>query len=193
LSDWRFESPNFLEGLESPSFVPEEVQFLRNAVKQGFPVPKEWEKLLQGIKQELIVDQLLIINSLINDTHFLPHQPGGWKYPREFLRTGGDCEGFAIAKYVLLRQLNFTDDKLRIAAVKSTRGAKEYHMVVIVKKGEKPTDLIMLDIEHDYPRSIIYADDFRIFISFNENKLWRHGISRSGYDPRQKWGGCVTK
>jgi len=192
LSDWRFYSPDLKKDHKSPNLVPKEVQFLRNAVKKGFPIPKSWEKQLQGIKEDPIGHQLLTVNSLVNDIHYLRHKPGGWRYPREFIRDGGDCEDFAIAKYVLLRQLNFKADILRIVVVKAIRGARQYHMFVVVKTGDKPKDLMVLDIEHDYPRSLIYCDDFKVFLSFNEKKLWRHGSAPSGKDPREQWGGCVV-
>jgi len=191
LSNWRFSSPN-LRRPDPPGIVPKFVQFLRNAVKQGFPVPKSWEKQLQGIKEEPIGHQLLIVNSLVNDIHYLKHKPGGWKHPRDFIKGGGDCEDFAIAKYVLLRQLGYTSDHLRIVVVKATRGAREYHLFVVVRTNEKPKDLMVLDTQHDYPRSLIYCDDFKVFLSFNEKKLWRHGSAPSGTDPREKWGGCVV-
>jgi len=185
VSGWSFD----LKTLRSKVPQAKEVQFLRKAVEKGFPVPETWREQLRKIQGTPVGNQLLVVNALVNGIRYTPDKLDNWQYPREFLAKGGDCEDFAIAKYVLLRQLGFRRDDLRVILVKKKRGAADYHFVLAVKTGPKPADMLMLDIHHDYPRTIIYCDDYTAILSFNEKELWHHGTV-VGDDPRDIWGNC---
>lgn len=64
-----------------------------------------------------------VVNNVINGYAFLDDAGAGggrdyWQTPQEFLaRGGGDCEDFAIAKYVWLRDLGIPEHRMRIAVV----------------------------------------------------------------------------
>ncbi len=60
-----------------------------------------------------------------------------WATPIEFLTYGGDCEDFAIAKYVSLRALGVPDRAMRIAIVKDTQKGIA-HAILIVYTEDGP-------------------------------------------------------
>ena len=68
------------------------------------------------------IDQLQAVNRFLNDWRYKPDdqnygQRDYWATPLEFLRRSGDCEDYAIAKYVTLRQLGFAPEQLRLVVV----------------------------------------------------------------------------
>jgi len=69
-----------------------------------------------------------------------------WATPAEFMKNFGDCEDYAIIKYLSLRQLGFKESELRVVAVKDLN-LKVGHAVLIVfwkdqKSGKKTLAVI---------------------------------------------------
>ena len=67
--------------------------------------------------------QLAAVNRFLNDWRYKSDEQSYgrrdyWATPLEFLRHSGDCEDYAIAKYVTLRQLGFTPEQLRLVVVR---------------------------------------------------------------------------
>ncbi|MDH5299578.1 MAG: transglutaminase-like cysteine peptidase [Desulfobulbaceae bacterium] len=87
--------------------------------KQGVPEPEKLESVNHFFNQLEFVDDLVLWG-----------REDYWATPFEMLRkNGGDCEDFAIGKYLTLRQLHVPDDRLRLTYVKSLTINKP-HMVV---------------------------------------------------------------
>jgi predicted transglutaminase-like cysteine proteinase len=60
-----------------------------------------------------------------------------WSAPLETLSSGrGDCEDYAIAKYVALGEAGFSEDKLRLVIVRDL-GLGEDHAILAVRDSEK--------------------------------------------------------
>ncbi len=55
-----------------------------------------------------------------------------WQTPFAFWRSGGDCEDYAIAKYMALRALGFSDTQLRLT-VMTGRASREVHAVLLIE------------------------------------------------------------
>jgi predicted transglutaminase-like cysteine proteinase len=69
-----------------------------------------------------------------------------WSPPLVTLQTGlGDCEDYAIAKYVLLRDAGYEADNVRFVIVRD-RLARQDHAVAAVREGGR---WLMLDNRHD--------------------------------------------
>jgi predicted transglutaminase-like cysteine proteinase len=81
-----------------------------------------WQGLLRSQRDRPAFDQLQAVNRFLNDWQYkTDSQNYGtrdyWASPLEFLRRSGDCEDYAIAKYVSLRQLGYPVDQLRLVVV----------------------------------------------------------------------------
>ena len=68
---------------------------------------------------DLLIEQIRAVNLFLNDWQYKSDiQNYGrrdyWATPLEFLRRSGDCEDYAIAKYVSLRQIGFAPEQLRL-------------------------------------------------------------------------------
>ena len=89
-------------------------------------VARQWQGMLQQASNLPEQQQVLVVNeffarSLRYQTDIqLWKQEDYWATPLETLGKGlGDCEDYAIAKYISLRALGVSDDKLRLIYVKA--------------------------------------------------------------------------
>lgn len=105
-----------------------------------------------------------------------------WATPLDTLaRGGGDCEDFAIAKYVSLRMLGMADEKLRLIYVRAKIGGQhstisQAHMVLgyYAEPGGEPQVLDNL-IDEVQPAS--RRRDLLPIFSFNADALWAGGAT----------------
>ena len=98
-----------------------------------------------------VAEKLELVNDYMNALPWIA-DPDIWKKqdywatPFETLTTfGGDCEDIAIAKYLTLRLMGISDDKLGFAYVQTSD--KERHMVLLYKEA-KGTPGVVLDNQH---------------------------------------------
>lgn len=80
------------------------------------------------------METLRAVNERVNLVRYVTDQTNYgvsnyWATPDEFLKNGGDCEDYAIAKYFALRSLGFTDMRI----VTYTRPTGQGHAVLVVK------------------------------------------------------------
>jgi predicted transglutaminase-like cysteine proteinase len=81
-----------------------------------------WQVMIRNQAGRAPLDQLDTVNRFLNGWHYKedPANYGRrdyWATPLEFLLRSGDCEDYAIAKYVTLRQLGFPAERLRLVVV----------------------------------------------------------------------------
>ena len=87
------------------------------------PGAMAWQAMLDGEVGRAPLDQLQAVNRFLNNWRYKADaqnygQRDYWATPLEFLRQSGDCEDYAIAKYVSLRQLGFPAEHLRMVVVR---------------------------------------------------------------------------
>ena len=120
-------------------------------------------------------DQLIAVNHYMNTRRYItdPRNWGVrdyWATLGEFMEKFGDCEDYAIAKYLALRKLGWTDETLRLAAVKDLN-LKVGHAVLIVYLNGKTW---VLD---NQIRRVVDTKSIRHYkpvFSINETFWWRH-------------------
>jgi len=86
------------------------------------PEVQDWIKFLSGLKNASKQEKIEAVNEYLNKRPFISDQNNygvadKWATPMEFLARGGDCEDYAIAKYISLRALGFSQSDLRLAIV----------------------------------------------------------------------------
>ncbi|BCD89357.1 hypothetical protein PSm6_57640 [Pseudomonas solani] len=137
----------------------------------------DWQRLLASQVGASEAEQLKEVNRFFNaklrftDDLALWNQVDYWATPVEALRRGaGDCEDYAIAKYISLRHLGVPAEKLRITYVKALR-LNQAHMVLTYY--EKP-DAVPLVLDN-LIGSILPASqrsDLLPVYAFNGEGLW---------------------
>ncbi len=81
--------------------------------------------------------QLEAVNAYVNRSQYRSDSAGFgaldyWATPGEFFARGGDCEDYAIAKYLSLRRLGWRAEDLRIAVVLDRR-TRQPHAVLVAQ------------------------------------------------------------
>lgn len=100
-----------------------------------------------------------------------------WATPLESLgRAAGDCEDFSIAKYLFLRELGVSDDKLRLTYVRAQIGGPnsrifQAHMVLGYYETPDAEPLILDNLIGDL-RPASRRPDLKPIFGFNSNDLW---------------------
>jgi predicted transglutaminase-like cysteine proteinase len=113
--------------------------------------------------------KIRLVNQFINTRRWSIERDRNddWRTIDDFLRLGGDCEDFAIAKYFLLRRMGFAPDDLRVLIAWDTQ-TRAHHALTAVRLDDRS---YILDVDGG-PRT--YGNDYRILFSINEIGIWDH-------------------
>ncbi|EGM78121.1 Putative periplasmic protein [Rheinheimera sp. A13L] len=147
---------------------------------------ERWRDLLEKGQSESDLVRLNKVNSFFNNQIRFKSDPEHWGQadywatPLETLATAaGDCEDFAIAKYVSLRAMGVPDAKLRIMYVRAL-SVNEPHMVLIYMETDQSVPLVLDNIV----KKVLPATrrpDLKPVYGFNAEGLWlakAHGLGR---------------
>lgn len=93
-----------------------------------------------------------------------------WASPPEFLRKSGDCEDYAIAKFYGLKELGFTNEEMRIVALKDTIRNLGHAILVVYLDG----DILVLDNQTNMLLSHTKYKHYKPAYSVNEQYRWMH-------------------
>jgi predicted transglutaminase-like cysteine proteinase len=150
---------------------------------------------LQNLSSAPDIEKLKGINTFFNQKirHFdadinIYGQSDYWATPLESLgRERGDCEDYSIAKYIFLRQLGISDDKLKLTYVKAQIGGpqskiSQAHMVVTYYATPNAEPLVLDNLISDI-RPAARRPDLTPIFSFNSEGLWVGNASDSKGNP----------
>jgi predicted transglutaminase-like cysteine proteinase len=126
-----------------------------------------------------------------------------WATPLEFMGRGqGDCEDFAIAKYVTLKTLSIPTGQLRLVYTRAGTGGPGSnvmvaHMVVAYFSSPDADPLILDNLIRDIRPAAGRGDLLPVF-SFNSDGLWMGNISGSqsfatGAERLSRWHDVITR
>lgn len=145
-------------------------------------VPAEWRALVDGLKGLGLRAKVEAANAAINRHPYVPswvnwHESNHWETPFEFLRKGGQCQDYAIAKYLLLRAAGVPEDRLRVVVVRDTKLGLDHAVTVAYVDGEA----LILD---NLRQAVVPASsirDYQPYYSINEEGWWLHRGPNSRY------------
>lgn len=119
--------------------------------------------------------ELRAVNRMVNAVRYVPDEENWgtadhWSTPGEFYSQSGDCEDFAIAKYVALKELGFDPAKMRIVVLADEELSK-HHAVLMVN-----TDMGRLILDNQNGEILHDTDikHYRPIYSINEYAWWLH-------------------
>ena len=135
----------------------------------------EWLSILDTMRNLGPEEQIRAVNRQMNDKPYITdpvnwHMADYWATPLQFLRKAGDCEDYAISKYMALKELGFKIDDMRIVVLQDTN-LNIPHAVLVVFFKERT---LVLD---NQVSGVVPADrirHYRPFYSINEEGWWLH-------------------
>lgn len=141
---------------------------------------QDWKKLLAGLGGTDRLSQLKAVNRYMNRASYIVdpinyRMPDYWATPRQFFSKDGDCEDYAIAKYLSMRSLGLPASAMRIVVLQD-ENLRIAHAVLAVYLDGK---IWILD---NQIRQIVSADrirHYRPFYSINEENWWIHRGKRA--------------
>jgi predicted transglutaminase-like cysteine proteinase len=146
-------------------------------------VIREWQNDLRGFKSTSIKSMAKQVNNFVNQTRYITDSKNWgksdyWATPVEFLKRGGDCEDFAIAKYTALRALGVPEERLRIAIVQDTyKNIPHAVLIVYTEDGA-----VILDNQIKTLVKTTSGNRYRPIFSINRQAWWLHtqddGVTR---------------
>lgn len=149
------------------------------------PLIQKWRKDLSSLRGLPLSQMASQVNDMMNKVKYIGDtrnwgKSDYWETPVEFLGKGGDCEDFAIAKYVSLRALGVPDKFMRIAIVRDLqKGIPHAILVVYTKNGPMVLDN---QIKHMVAAGDIHH--YKPIFSINQTAWWLH-TDRNRTNPAQ--------
>ena len=136
---------------------------------------KGWDSFLADLKSEDRQTQLKEVNKAMNSHRYILDQKNWgvadyWATPFQFLKKNGDCEDFAISKYMALKALGVPVEDMRVVAVQDLN-LRLGHAVLVVYEGSEPQ---LLD---NQIKTVVPANSVRHYqpvYSINEQGWWLH-------------------
>ena len=136
---------------------------------------QDWEDQLQTLKTKSTIQQIKGINHYINQAPYVKDivnwgMEDYWETLFEFFTRNGDCEDYAIAKYLSLKKLGFDTANLRIVVLNDDN-LGVLHSVLAVYEG---SDVYILDNQIKTVLKDTRIHHYTPIYSINETAWWRH-------------------
>lgn len=136
---------------------------------------QNWVGKLSQFKGQSLKKMADGVNRMMNEVKYVPDsknwgQSDYWETPVEFMARGGDCEDYAISKYVALRALGVPEDRMRVAIVHDMQ--KNIPHAVLVVYTEDGT--VVLDNQNKTLVDGEKLQRYRPIFSINRQAWWLH-------------------
>jgi predicted transglutaminase-like cysteine proteinase len=134
-----------------------------------------WSQLVAQLSALPLRDKVIRANAVLNSVPYVLAtrnwgRPLYWEAPLEFLAYGGQCEDYAIAKYMALRQAGVPADLMRIVVLRAQALGEDHAVLVVNVDGQA----LLLD---NMRSTVVAADsvtNYRPYYSINETGWWQH-------------------
>ena len=142
---------------------------------QGQRVMAKWKDDLETMRGLPLDEMVEAVNTMANKVRYIGDDKNWgksdyWATPVEFFSKGGDCEDFAITKYISLRALGVPDNRMRIAIVKDLE--KGIPHAILIVYGDSGT--YVLDNQIKTVRSTQSISHYKPIFSINRSAWWLH-------------------
>jgi predicted transglutaminase-like cysteine proteinase len=137
--------------------------------------PAEWHDALEALRGLDLRDQLDRVNAAVNRHPYVGSQRNWgesnyWETPYEFLRKGGQCQDYAITKYLMLRAAGIPAAQLRVLVLRDTKLGLDHAVAVAYVDGEP----YVLDNQLGAVVPAASIRHYRPYYSINEEGWWLH-------------------
>jgi predicted transglutaminase-like cysteine proteinase len=135
----------------------------------------EWQQLVASLHGRTAMAQLKLVNRTLNRHRYIEDWANWeladyWETPLQFLDRSGDCEDFAIAKYLALRAGGMPAENMRIVIVRDTSRQRTHAVLAVYVRGRA----LILDSLYDAIVEADAIDHYEPIYSINETGWWLH-------------------
>jgi predicted transglutaminase-like cysteine proteinase len=136
----------------------------------------KWNNFIQSQKGNPDkIATLRAVNRFINDVKYVDDRASWkesdyWETPYQFFSKGGDCEDYAIAKFVTLLKIGFDNDDMRVVVLNNTH-VNTIHAVLVVYVNGKA---YLLDNQIPIVTEAKEINYYHPIYSINETNWWKH-------------------
>lgn len=135
----------------------------------------DWRAFLKKQQGRSRIDQIRAVNDYMNRQRYLtdPRNYGVsdyWATPAQFFKRNGDCEDYAIAKFMSLRALGIPNSMMRVVVLQDLNLRIGHAILVVYINGKA----LVLD---NQVRRVVSSKSIRHYkpiYSINENHWWLH-------------------
>jgi predicted transglutaminase-like cysteine proteinase len=143
--------------------------------RQGDCSLVRWRDFLHTLRRASPMAQLRAVNAYINRVPYRADMENYgvedyWATPHQFFAKGGDCEDYAIAKYLSLRALGWPATRLRIAVINDRARDVVHSVLVAYREGHA----YVLDIEFTRVTDQRLIDRYSPIFAISENGWWSY-------------------
>ena len=144
---------------------------------QGYCFLLHYDSYLRDVAGLAPRDQIEAVNRFVNQMAYVEDQQNYgvsdyWASPLEFFRNNGDCEDFAIAKYIAFHTLGFSDDQVRVWVVRDVRRAVNHAVLTVALDGRT----YVLDSLTNTVLEASEVDRYQPIYSINASAWWLHDL-----------------
>lgn len=135
----------------------------------------KWRIFLNQIKEQPRGKQLALVNQFLNKWLYILdpvnyNKKDYWATPTQFMQRSGDCEDYAIAKYLSLLHLGWSKDDMRIVVLQDLN-LNIPHAILTVYAGGKAW---ILDNQIQQVIEANRVKHYKPIFSINESYWWLH-------------------
>lgn len=150
--------------------------------KCGSPRVVAWRAKVRSLEGLPLISQMRELNLFLN--HIVPYltddenfgQEDYWTTPLEFLRHSGDCEDYAIIKFVSLLELGVKNEQMRIVVVMDTLRNLPHALLSVEAENETYLLDSLIDVVLTDDQVLPYVPQY----SVNLTDRWAHVPANAG-------------
>jgi predicted transglutaminase-like cysteine proteinase len=138
-------------------------------------VAVQWRLFVAALSRLPLAERIVRANDVLNRVRYVSaaenwHDPDHWETPYEFLARGGQCEDYAIAKFMALAQSGVPETALRLVIVHDFATGYDHAVTVVYVEG---TPMVLDNQIRDVtPAARIHR--YRPYYSINRTGWWYH-------------------
>lgn len=134
---------------------------------------RRWAEMIDEQRGQSVERQMRAVHAYLNRFPYITDQDlwgksDYWATPKQFVDNSGDCEDYAIAKYISLKALGWPISNLRLAVVHDT--VRDIPHAVLVVKFDG--DYWVLDNLASSPLPHLRVYQYKPYYAVNENARW---------------------
>ena len=141
-----------------------------------------WDNFIQDAQSYSVAEKLKAVNAYLNQHPYIVDPvnwglPDYWATPDEFFMKDGDCEDYAISKYITLKRLGVDANAMRLVVVQDENLNTPHAVLAVNIDGEE----FVLDNQVDAVLPHTKVMHYRPVYSINEQAWWLHQRARKYY------------